>query len=127
MKLFVATEATDETDGDFSWTVPGELVHFPPVVCDCPGCGCDTAMVGFVSRKSTSCFVVRELDIDASTYTQLLFDTLRDGGWVSEGSAEDRAWVKEWTAEHIDIAADFPVETPLRVQRDRVMVRAGRV
>lgn len=122
--LFVATESLEE-EGDFSFTVPGELVHFPPVVCDCPDCGCDGAMAGFVSHKATTSFVVRDLDIDAAAYAELLFDTLREGGWVAEGSADDRDWVREWAVEHIEMAADLPAETPLRLDRAQVTVRGA--
>lgn len=124
MKLFVATESLGE-EGDFSFTVPGELVHFPPVVCDCPECGCERAMAGFTSRRATTCFVVRDLDMDEATYTGLLFDSLREGGWVKEASADDREWVADWAVEHIGLAADLPVETPLRIQRDQVTVRGA--
>ena len=122
MRLFVATDSFDE-EGDFSFTVPGELVHFPPIVCVNPECGCHRAMAGFVSHKATTCFVTRDMDIDAGTYAGLLFDTLWEGGWVREGSADDRTWVVDWAVEHIDIAADLPVETPLRFDRDRVMLK----
>jgi hypothetical protein len=36
---------------------------------------------------------------------------------------EDREWVTVWAAEHIDITADSPAETPLRFHRDTVEVR----
>jgi hypothetical protein len=113
MKVFVATEALGEA-GDFSYTVPGELVHFPPMFCDCPECGCDRAMAGFTSKRATTCFVVRELDLDVATYTGLLFDSLREGGWVEAASKSDREWVAQWAAEHVRMASGLPVETPLR-------------
>lgn len=53
MKVFVATEPIDE-DREFSFTIPGELVHLPPLICDCPHCGCDRAMAGFVSHMATT-------------------------------------------------------------------------
>lgn len=122
MKLFVATESLGEED-DFSFTIPGELVHLPPVICDCPECGCERAMAGFTSRKASTCFVVRDLDIDPATYVELLFEALGEGGWVREGSADDRKWVKGWAGEHMDMAAGFPTETPLQVDRDQVTIR----
>ena len=122
MRLFVATETLDEED-DFSFTVPGELVHFPPVICDCPGCGCEVSMAGFVSHRATTSFVVRDLDLDVDTFTELLFETLRDGGWVTSGSTDDRDWVRNWAVEHIEAAADIPTETPLRVQGGQVTTR----
>lgn len=113
MKLMVATESLGESD-DFSFCVPGELVHFPSVICDCPECGCERAMDGFASRKATTCFVVRDLDMDPVSYAGLLFDSLRVGGWIQKDTAEERGWVEEWANEHIAIAADLPEETPLR-------------
>ncbi|MGH8910934.1 MAG: DUF7715 family protein [Acidimicrobiia bacterium] len=122
MKVFVAIEGVG-AEGDFTGTVPGELVHLPPVVCDCPDCGCERAMGGFVSRKGTTSFGVRELDLDAATYTRLMWDSLREGGWVTDGSAEDVAWVEEWAREHLELAAALPVEEPLRIHEGQMMVR----
>lgn len=122
MRLFVATESPD-VEGDFAFTVPGELVHFPPVICDCPGCGCEVSMAGFVSHKATTSFVSRDLDLDSGTFTELLFETLREGGWVRPESREDMAWVRDWAVEHIRAAADLPTETPLRIQDGDVVVR----
>jgi hypothetical protein len=125
VKLLVAIEALDDED-DFSYTVPGEMVHFPPVVCDCPECGCEKSMAGFMSHRATTCFVVRDLDVNAATYTDMLFKTLADGGWVTEGSGADRRWVAQWAVEHMEMAAELPVDTPLRFDRGRVLVRTSR-
>lgn len=122
MKVFVATEPNDG-DREFSFTIPGELVHLPPVVCDCPDCGCERAMAGFVSHKATTSFVVRDLDLDRDTYFGLLFESLKVGGWVSEGSPDDSAWVRSWAEEHIEMAAGLPAETPLQAEGDRVSLR----
>lgn len=124
MKVFVASEDTTE-EGDFSFTVPGELVHLPPTVCDCPDCGCDRAMAGFVSHKATTSFVVRDLDLDSDTYADLLFATLQAGGWVQERSRADASWVRAWADEHVRLAAHLPEEVPLAVDNDTVHVRAS--
>jgi hypothetical protein len=79
-------------------------------------------MAGFVSYKATTCFVVRDLDIDFDTYSELLFDTLKQAGWVTE-AADDRAWVRDWAAEHLAVASNLPVETPLRFRDGEVVVR----
>jgi hypothetical protein len=81
-------------------------------------------MAGFVSHKATTCFVTRDLDIDADTYTDLLFKTMSESGWIVD-SAEDRAWVGDWAIEHMEMAADLPMETPLRARRGRVLARAA--
>ncbi len=122
MKVFVSTEPTNE-DREFSFTIPGELVHLPPLMCDCPDCGCDRAMAGFVSHRATTSFIVRDLALDRNTYSDLLFETLEAGGWVSEGSSEDVAWVCSWAEEHIAMAAHLPEEVPLQVDRGRVTTR----
>ena len=122
MKVFVAGRPIDG-DEEFSFTVPGELVHFPPVVCDCPDCGCDRSKDGFVSHKGTTSFVVRDLDLDAGTYADLLFDSLEAAGWVTGGSSTERAWVGDWARAHIELAAAFPKETPLRIDGGCVTLR----
>lgn len=122
MKVFVANEPLDE-DQDFSFTIPGELVHLPPLVCDCPDCGCDRAMAGFVSHRATTSFVVHDLDLDPNTYSDLLFDTLKAGGWVKEGSSADAAWVRSWAEEHLEMAASLPQDVSLQVEGDRVTIR----
>jgi hypothetical protein len=125
VKLFVAIESLEDGD-DFSHAVPGEMVHFPPVVCDCPACGCERSMAGFMSHRATTSFVARDLDVDPASYTDMLFKTLADAGWVTEGSKDDRRWVARWALEHMETAAELPTETPLRFDRDRVLVRETR-
>lgn len=122
MKVFVATEGPCE-GGDFSFTVPGELVHLAPIVCDCHGCGCNKAMAGFTSHKATTSFVVRDLDLDPTTYAELLFETLQSGGWVR--SRADASWVDTWASDHIQLAADLPEEVPLIVEDDVIRVRTS--
>jgi hypothetical protein len=124
MKLFVAAESPEDDD-DFSFTVPGELVHMPVAMCDCPDCGCERSMCGFASHKATSSFVVRDVAIEEATFTDLLFTSLRDAGWVTEDSAVDRTWVRDLAADHIRLASKLPVEAPLRFERDRIVVRPG--
>ncbi len=124
MKVFVAGEAIDQED-EFSYTIPGELVHLPSALCECPDCGCDRAMEGFVSHRGTTSFVVRDLQLDAGAYAGLLFDTLAAAGWVEADSPADRTWVARWAAAHLEMAARLPVEHPLRLERaGMVAVRA---
>lgn len=122
MKVFVAAEPL-EGEGEFSYTIPGELVHLAPLVCDCPDCGCDRAMAGFASHKATTSFVVRDLDLTPTTYTELLMETLEAGGWVERRSIEDVAWVRLWARDHIDMAADLPSEVPLQIDGEGVTLK----
>jgi hypothetical protein len=102
-------------EGDFVWAVPGELVHSPTVICDCPECGCERSMVGFVSHRATTCFRVQDLDLDRDAYLQLLWSSLLDGGWVTMGSAEDEAWVEEEADDLLGLAARLPEGKTFRV------------
>ncbi|MDH4119433.1 MAG: hypothetical protein OEX04_18310 [Acidimicrobiia bacterium] len=117
MKLFVATD-NGQDDGDFSFTVPGELVHLPLVVCDCPDCGCERAMSGLASHKGTTSFTVREIDLDRDRFAELLRESLNSAGWTT--LEEDDGWVKEFAEEHIAAAAPFPHEATLRLREGAV-------
>ncbi|MPZ53489.1 MAG: hypothetical protein GEU79_12285 [Acidimicrobiia bacterium] len=118
MKLFVATNAPADGD-DFSWTVAGELVRFPLDTCDCPDCGCERSMCGLSSHRATTSFTVRDLDIDLATFRELLWESLTDEGWVTNGSLEDERWVETWAAEHAEAASGLPVERPLHISFER--------
>lgn len=121
MRVFVATRVGAE-EGDYSHTVEGELVRLP-VICDEPGCGCATAMTGLGSGLSTTTFTVREFDVDRDTYHKLLWGTLLRDGWVDEDNTEDEEWVERLTRLHLDLAAGFTPEVPLRLAGDRLYER----
>ncbi len=123
MKVFVATPSSDDRS-DFAFTVPGELVHLPPASCACPDCGCDQAMAGFSSHKSTTTFVVRDLPLELDTYAHLLFESLAAGGWVDHASGQDLLWTREWATAHADLAAGLPEETPLQLDGGHIKVRS---
>lgn len=116
MRVFVAGEGVLEDD-DFSWTVPGELVHFPTVICADPVCGCERSMCGFASHKATTVFEVRDLGMAPDTYTGLLLDSLKASGWLTLVSEEDQVWLDDWVDEHLCAASDFPPGVPLRFNR----------
>lgn len=124
MKLFVATDKGEESD-DFTFTVPGELVHLPPVTCDCRGCGCDQAMCGLASHKASTAFTVRDVDIDLAGFTDLLWESLEVGGWVDAQREGDREWVESWAKEHTLMAVALPPEAPLRVKNGRILIRGA--
>jgi hypothetical protein len=121
MRVFVATRAGAEA-GDYSHTVERELVRLP-ITCDDPGCGCTTAMTGLGSGLSTTTFTVREFDIDRAMYHELLWGTLLRDGWVDEGNTEDEEWVERLVGLHLDLAAKFTPDIPLRLAGDQLYER----
>ncbi|MGH8937192.1 MAG: DUF7715 family protein [Acidimicrobiia bacterium] len=125
MKVFVATARTQgRRPDDFCWTVEGELVRFPGVTCNCPGCGCDRAMAGLSSSRATTTFTVRDLpDLDGGAFGQLLADALQREGWLRSESAEDEAWAAGWAREHLSAAARFEEERVLELRRGRIIER----
>lgn len=124
MKHFVAAERACDVD-DFSFTVAGELVHLPIEVCDSVQCGCHRAMWGFGSHRATSCFLVRDLQIDESTFALLLLESLAGGGWIDADSKAENEWVHRLAAIHVRLARSLPVESPLRLDDDRIVARAS--
>lgn len=114
MKLFVAGEAAPDTD-DFSETIPGELVRFPVEPCDCPGCGAERSMYGLASHGATSVMMVRDMEVDAAVFRQLLWDSLEQGGWVTAGNSVDEAWVEEFATDHIEAASHLPTGQPMGI------------
>lgn len=121
MRVFVATRAGGEA-GDYSHTVEGELVRLP-ITCDDPACGCTQSMTGMGSGLSTTTFTVRDFDIDRRTYHELLWATLLRDGWVEEGNEEDVEWVRKLLGLHLELAANFTPEVPLRLAGDRLYER----
>jgi hypothetical protein len=71
---------------DFCWTVEGEPV-MPAMTCDSDrddidgGCGCQRAMSGLASSKSTTTFTVADLDLGLDEYTEAIADSLDRAGW----------------------------------------------
>jgi hypothetical protein len=80
-------------------------------------------MAGFASHKATTNFEVRDLPLEPEMYARLLFESLADGGWVDRASGSDLEWTNDWAKEHAELAAAFPDETPLTIERGRVAVR----
>lgn len=76
MRLLVAPNQPGTRPGDFTWTVPGELVIPALTVCerdrldpDDGACGCGRSFVGLSSEKGTSTALVADVDIDLQMLT----------------------------------------------------------
>jgi hypothetical protein len=90
MKVLTASNQTQGwRDNDFSWTVEGELVVFPPIECGRgtidDSCGCRRSMAGLVSHRATTTIKVAEREeLDPDTYFMLISDGLRDQDYVTK-------------------------------------------
>lgn len=105
MKLFVAAEPEP---GDTYATIPGELVRFPLSICESLQCDCDQTMYGLVSNQATPAVMVRNIDVDAATYTELLGDSLDRADHEMTAARLD-----EYAATHMETASFLPCDEAL--------------
>ncbi len=125
MKVFVATDSTQGShEGDYCWTSPGELVRFPGLTCDCPGCGCDRGVAGLASSRATTTFMVAEVDTDRDRYRQAFVDAMTREGWITDEAASQS--VVAWADDHLEMAAGWPCGVVLGIRDERLYQR-GRV
>jgi hypothetical protein len=86
MRVLVAT--TDEQgtqEGDYSWTLEGELVLTGPLLecCDPSRCGCGRGFPGLGSaRATTTALVVERPDLRPADLRQAIRDSLERQGWL---------------------------------------------
>ena len=124
MKVLVATRRTQgERPGDFNWTIDGELVHFPIVVCALDqkatkagkplgGCGCGRSFAGMNSHRAGTTAEVADLDISRDDFITALASSLHAGGWIPRED-RSRADIRMAASELLDLAEAFPVGTVL--------------
>jgi hypothetical protein len=125
MHVLVATRETQgQRNGDFSWTVEGELVRLPGMHCDCPGCGCDRALAGLSSSKATTTAKVVDVDVDVGAFLAAMHDALEREAWVTPGDPEGESLVATWASEHLAAAAHFDAGTVLELRDGLLMARA---
>lgn len=86
MKVLVATNETQGVfDGDYSWTVDGELVYIQAISCSNPSCGCTRGFAGMASsRATTTAMVVDRPEIGIGELTGALHDSLERDGWLTD-------------------------------------------
>jgi hypothetical protein len=88
MRVLVATDKTQgAVDGDYCWTVEGELVlGWTLLECTAPDrCGCGRGFPGLAScRATTTAMVVDRPDIDRRELGQAIRDSLDRQGWLQE-------------------------------------------
>jgi hypothetical protein len=109
MKVLVAVGAVKRPrNGDFNYCVPGELVRFPGMTCDCPDCGCERAMAGMASSKATTMFGVEDRpSLTRDEYRAAFVEALRREGWLSSSGIDLEVDLTTWADEHLAVAARF--------------------
>jgi hypothetical protein len=124
MKVLVATRRTQgERPGDFSWTIDGELVHFPIVVCAADrraakagkplgDCGCGRAFAGMNSHRSGTTAEIADLDISREDYVTALASSLHACGWTPREEPDDDE-VLQMADDLLELAGWYPVGTVL--------------
>lgn len=92
-------KATTKTQGqkptDFFWTEDGEILKRGFVCCDSVGCGCDRSLVGVVTHKATTTFLVDDAPVTEEELRAILADS-----YVSAGFGEADDLVEESLATH---------------------------
>lgn len=131
MLVLIATNDLQGTvDGDYAWTVEGELVT--PVATECASgerCGCNRGFPGLASGyATTTAMVVDRPGVTEADLRDAVYDWLDRGGWIDllEQTAIDEyddidTMVDSVIAEHLDmiheVCSSFPEGT--------VVVRRG--
>lgn len=118
MKVLTATRDTQgHVEGDYSFTVDGELVTPLAVECSAgPSCGCDRGFPGLASSRATSTAKVVDLrHITTERLRQAVRDSLHRDGWskcLSPWELEDM--VEEHVQNIRKVCRSFPVGAVVR-------------
>jgi hypothetical protein len=124
MHVLVATSTTQgRVEGDYCFTIDGELVTTPVDTCDCPDCGCSRGMSGLSSSTGTTTFMVEDRDLDGITYRSLVRDALSRQGWLS-GDPETDDWFDDFVNRQLMIASFYAPGTVLSIVKGQVMKRS---
>lgn len=114
MKVLVATaEGQGTREGDYCWTLEGELVLSGPMLeCSEPArCGCGRGFPGLGSaRATTTAMVADRPELTGAELRRAIHDSLDRRGWL-QGTTPDEveALVAEEAALVQQAAAAFPV------------------
>lgn len=125
MKVLVATRRTQgRTEGDFSWTVEGELVRWPLMECASgAACGCERSFDGLASHRGTTTVRVADLEtLDLPALIRALADDLVASG-VPILDQETQEYVEQEAADLARVASWFSVGTVLGRGGDQVWAR----
>lgn len=108
MLVLIATNELQGTvDGDYAWTVEGELVT--PVVVECGSgdrCGCRRGFPGLASaRATTTAMVVDRPELTRDDLRDAVRDWLDRGGWP-DLLATDVSECRGLDRDHIDVSVE---------------------
>jgi hypothetical protein len=126
MKLLVATTETQgAVQGDYSWTVDGELVTPVRVECADPRCGCRRGFPGLGSSKATTTVMVADLPhVTPEDLRDAIHESLERQGWLD--LVPEHEW-HELVDEHVEaierIVDAFQVGTVLCRDGDIIFAR----
>ena len=130
MHVLVATrELQGAAEGDFSWTIEGELVALPSSECyDSERCGCGRSFSGLSSHRATTAARVEDRpDLTEAAYTQILVDAELDdiasAGIDLEEHAELRRLAQLAAEQVARIASDFRAGAILERPEGKVRIR----
>ena len=129
MRVLVAThEGQGDEQGDYAFTVDGELVT--PIAaecCDGDRCGCSRGFPGLASsRATTTAVVVDRPDITYADLWHALTDSLDRGGWLAHLTPDEQRDVVQLHADAIcQVTAALPVEAVVRRRGDYVSCASG--
>ena len=111
MKVLVATgQKQGARDGDFSFTIEGELIALP-VECDADedidgDCGCRRSLAGLSSAKGTTTVRVAEVDTTLDEYAEAIRDAFERGGWGDNlEAADNQAYLLAGIADQHELGA----------------------
>jgi hypothetical protein len=115
VKVLVASrEGQGRVEGDYSFTVEGELVT--PVVFECCSsdrCGCSRGFAGLASsRATTTAEVADRPDLTRDELCQAVEDSLWRDGWLTHLTEEERAELVDEHVRQIELVGRaFPAGT----------------
>ena len=134
MRVLIATNELQATvDGDYSFTVDGELVTPVVAACATPDeCGCGRGFPGLASsRATTTAMVVDRPFIGPGDLRDAVEAWLERSGWLellADDADDCLTVVEELIDEHVDAIRDvcgaFPVGTVVERHGDRLRARS---
>lgn len=132
MQVLVATNDTQgHENGDYAFTVEGELVLAEVSECASPEqCGCGRGFPGLASGKATTTAMVADLPhLSEADLRQAVADWLDRSGWADllRNASDSDEMLDSLIDEHLDVLAEicnaFPVGSVVERSGTRISAR----